>query len=233
MTPERLRELKFQVRRHMNGEVANIMKDLDDAYKANYGISLQHARDVARAEDLSAPDCDELWQTGWRDLMLIAAAAIRRHDPAPELLARWAATVPTLEMADALPFLTAGGLSQVPTLAAMLLARDQDYDFAMAANFAARAIVARTAETDVQPVAAIATSIMLLAEARAQWTFAETRALSFLARQCCRLASQGHAFDHCAVTAVDRLRQSALARPDAQARALADDIDAEREMLQQ
>lgn len=232
MTPDRLRELKFQVRRHMNGEVAMIMKDLDNAYKANYGISLQHARDVAAAEDLSASDCNELWQTGWRDLMLIAAAAIRRHDPAPELLTEWAATIPTVEMADALPFLTAGGLSRVETLAAMLVARDKGFDFALAANFTARALVARAGTPEAESVVAMATALLLLAEGRAEWSFAETRAISFLARQCCRLTRQGHAYDHCAITAVDRLRASATARTDAQACAVADDIDAEREMLQ-
>lgn len=232
MTPERLRELKFQVRRHMNGEVAMIMKDLDDAYKANYGISIQHARDVARAEELSADDCTELWQTGWRDLMLIAAAAMGPHDPEPDVIAEWAKAVPTVEMADALPFLMASGVSRVPTLAAMLVARDEGFDFALAANFTGRALVARAGEpSEAEPVVAMATSILLLAEGRAEWSFAEARAISFLVRQCCRLVRRGHAYDYCAVVAVDRLRANASARTDAQARAVADDIDAEREML--
>lgn len=231
MTPERLRDLKFQVRRHMNGEVAQIMKGLDDSYKANYGMSIQHARDVAGAEPLSADDCTELWTTGWRDLMLIAAAAMGRHNPSASVIAEWAKGVPTVEMADALPFLLAGGVADVNALAAMLLARDEGFDFAMASNFLARTLAARPDADSVEPVVAMSACLLLLAAGRAEWTFAEAKSVSFLARQCCRLRRRGAAFDYCSVVAVDRLRANASGRSDAASRAVADDIDAEVDML--
>lgn len=250
MIPERLRELKFQVRRHMNGEVAQIMKGLDDSYKANYGISIQHARDVAEAEDLSAADCSELWATGWRDLMLIAAAAMGRHNPPAEVIAQWAASVPTVEMADALPFLLAGRMGRVVPLAAMLMTRDEGFDFAIAANFIGRAIVARQApefssaagreaapdgfiawKDGMSPVVSMAACVLLLAASRPSWTFAETRSVSFLARQCCRLRRYGEAFDFCSRKALDVVKASATVREAAEARAVADDIEAEIEML--
>lgn len=228
MAPERLRDLKFQVRRHMNGEVAQIMKGLDDSYKANYGMSIQHARDVAGAEPLSADDCTELWSSGWRDLMLIAAAAMGRHNPPASVIAEWAKSVPTVEMADALPFLLAGGVADVNTLVAMLLARDEGFDFALAANFLARALAARPAAGSV---VAMSTSVLLLSAGRAEWTFAEAKSISFLARQCCRLRRCGGAFDYCAVAAVGRLRANASGRADSASRAVSDDIDAEVDML--
>lgn len=228
MTPERLRDLKFQVRRHMNGEVAQIMKGLDDSYKANYGMSIQHARDVASAESLSADDCTELWSTGWRDLMLIAAAAMGRLNPPASVIAEWAKSVPTVEMADALPFLLAGGVADVNTLAAMLLARDEGFDFAIAANFLARALAAADA---VEPVVAMSTSLLLLSVERTEWTFAEAKSISFLARQCCRLRRRGGAFDYCSVVVVGRLRANASGRADSASRVVADDIDAEVDML--
>ncbi|MGN0029315.1 MAG: hypothetical protein ACI35Q_06295 [Marinilabiliaceae bacterium] len=231
MTPERLRDLKFQVRRHMNGEVAQIMKGLDDSYEANYGMSIQHARDIANAESLSADDCTELWSTGWRDLMLIAAAAMGRHNPPASVMAEWAKGVPTVEMADALPFLLAGGVADVNTLAAMLLARDEGFDFAMAANFLARALAAHPFAGSVEPVVAMSTSLLLLSVVRAEWTFAEAKSISFLARQCCRLRRSGGSFDYCSVVAVGRLRASASGRADSASRVVADDIDAEVDML--
>lgn len=231
MTPERLRDLKFQVRRHMNGEVAQLMKELDDSYKANYGMSIQHARDVANAEDLSAADCSELWATGWRDLMLVAAAAVGRHNPPASLIAEWAKAVPTVEMADALPFLLAGGVADVGTLAAMLTARDEGFDFAMAANFLARALMAGRQDAGVGSAVAMSACLLLLAAGRPEWSFAEAKSVSFLARQCCRLRRQGAAFDFCSITAVGRLKANALGRPDSASRAVADDIDAEIEML--
>lgn len=246
MTPERLRELKFQVRRHMNGEVAGIMKDLDNSYVANYGMSLQHARDVAASENLSAQDCVDLWETGWRDLMLIAAAGIKRHDPEVCVIATWAATVKTLELADALPFLLAGGMSGVCALVGTLLSRDEGFDFAMAANFIGREIVARQMpefydaawrenessdfadwKKGMEPVAALAACVLLLAEKRNEWTFAEGKSISFLARQCVRLRRYGDCFSFCSENAVRKIKESARGRNNG----VADDIEAEEELF--
>lgn len=245
MTPERLRELKFQVRRHMNGEVAEIMKGLDDSYAANYGMSVQHARDVARAERLTAAECAELWATGWRDLMLVAAAGMGLlPDAEPEAVAAMAATARTVEMADALPFLIAPRMARTAELVALLQSRDEGNDFAIAAGFAARALMARTAacggqdaagraewEEAADPDVAQAAVLLKWGEGRGAWTLAEAHALSLLARQCCRLARHGEAFRYCADMAGGRFRDNAAGRADAASRAVADDIDAELEML--
>ncbi len=248
MTPERLRELKFQVRRHMNGEVAQIMRGLDDSYKANYGISLQHAKEVAAAEDLSADDCTELWATGWRDLMLIAAAAMSRHNPEPDVILKWVRSVPTVEMADALPFLLTGVMPEVISLANGLRDRDEGYDFAVAVSSIARAIVARqapeffepsTSRADTReewlegfaPLVTAAADFLNAAMARAEWSFAEARAVSFLARQWCRLRRYGDIFGVDVRSLSDRLRNDAARRGDPSAAIVAKDIESEDEFV--
>lgn len=256
MSPDKLRDLKFQVRRHMNGEVAQIMRGLDDAYKANYGTSLQHARDIASQEELSLDDCDELWQTGWRDLMLVALAAASRLNPPVDVVARWAASVPTLEMADAIPFLLSGAMPCGLDFASALVDRDANFDFAIAANTIGRMIVAlqrpdlfispeangkssdlSSAEaqewlSSVSAVSDAAASMLHHAMSRGGWSFAEARAISFLARQVCRLRRYGSSVYSFSVAALvaDVLTNSA-SRPEDYARAVADDIDSEMAML--
>ncbi len=256
MSPDKLRDLKFQVRRHMNGEVAQIMRGLDDAYKANYGTSLQHARDIAAQEELSIEDCDELWQTGWRDLMLVALAAASRLNPSAEVVASWAASVPTLEMADAIPFLLSGSMPNGPQLVSLLVERDADYDFAIAANTIGRMLVARQRSeffvapesngksadlssadaqawlASVSPVADSAQSMLHCAMARGEWSFAEARAVSFLARQVCRLRRYGSSvYSFAMATLIADMLTGLASRSEEYARSVAEDIEGEMAML--
>lgn len=249
MTPEKLKELKFQVRRHMNGEVAQIMKGLDDAYKANYGISLQHAKDIAMAEDLSPDDCTELWETGWRDLMLVAAAAMRRHDPKADVIVRWTMSVPTIEMADALPFLLTGYMTDIEKLVVDLHERDMGFDFAIICSTVARALIARDDQRfyaaappqpsqlrDVwfesfAPVVTLAVALLNFAILRGEWSYAEARSISFLARQWCRLQRYGCIFEYDVPGVMHKVMQVASQRPDPNAILVARDIEDENAMV--
>lgn len=250
MTPERLRDLKFQVRRHMNGDVAQIMKSLDDSYKANYGISLQHARDVAAQEHLAEDECYDLWLSEWRDLMLIGAAGLAAHRPSAEVICRWAESVSTLEMADALPFLVvkADNVAASVSAASQMAGRANGYDLAVALNLLARALTVLTRpefrkmsapdtasgeyvswSAEVRNVANVAQSILGVVAARGDWSYAEAKAISFLARQVCRLSLYGD--DFVKSTVIESLCQSSESRPDEASRAVAMDVAAEMEMV--
>lgn len=244
MDDAKMREIKLQLRRHMNGEVAMLMKNLDNSYKANYGVSLQHAKDIAAQEELTAEECQELWQTKWRDLMLIAAAALAKLDPEVETVMTLTSDVPTLEMAEALPFLLTGTMSRALPLAQALEERNAGYDFAVAANTLGRAMARHHRPELFEPTDQVAPkewmdemdkirdaalNMMTTAEGRANWTYAEARGISFLARQFCRLRRYGDTFFVKYFT--DRLANNAAARAEAHERAVAEEIEAENEML--
>ncbi|MDD7725835.1 MAG: hypothetical protein PUJ24_09295 [Bacteroidales bacterium] len=216
MEQDKLRELKIQLRRHMNGTTAAIMKGLDDAYAANYGLSLQHARDVAAQIELSPDDCDYLWGTRWRDFMLIAAAAMLQYDPEPERLMPWVAAIPSSEMVEMLPFLLTGKLSRAMSLAQSLALRSEGFDLAVALNTAARSLQSQGV-TPASP--GVVESLLSNAVARPSWSMPEAAALSFLARQCLRRNVEP--------ALVTRVKEVALARPDAHSRLVAQQIDDE------
>lgn len=223
MDPTRLREVKLQLRRHMNGVTAGIMKSMDSSYAQNYGLSLQHIRQVAQSLDLSPDECDDLWRTRWRDLMLIAAAAIAPRNPDPERIMEWAAGIPSLELVSLLPFLVAGRMSASAELARSLLSRGQGYDFALAANVTANALMRRPDEPDL---AEVAKQILRAAPARMPWPLAEGAAVGFLCRKALRAAV--------ATEAVAAVRLSAAsATSDPMARRVAQEIDDETLMLAQ
>lgn len=216
-----MREVKLQLRRHMNGTTASIMKRLDDAYAANYGLSLQHVREVAASLSLAPQECDDLWQTRWRDLMLIAAAALAPQDPEPRQVLAWAESLPSVEMVEMLPFLLTGHMSRSLELAEDLAARDSGFDFALALNTAARSMQYRP--SPALEVADVANGLLRAAAARDAWSRTEAAAVSLLARQCVR---QGACHK-----AVEAVRASAMARHDAPSRLVAQDIADEVEFL--
>lgn len=221
MDPIRLREAKLQLRRHMNGVTAEIMKGMDGSYAQNYGLSLQHIRDVARSLDLSPDECDDLWRTRWRDLMLVAAAAIAPHDPAPGRILEWAADVPSLELVSLLPFLVAGRMSAADELARRLVARGQGYDFALAANVVANALVGRPGD---ERLAEAAEMVLRAAPGRMPWPLAEGAAVGLLCRRAVRAGV--------AAGAVEAVRcAAAVAKDDNMARRVAQEIADEAQML--
>lgn len=221
MDPIRLREAKMQLRRHMNGVTAEIMKSMDGSYAQNYGLSLQHIRDVARSLDLSPDECDDLWRTRWRDLMLVAAAAIAPRDPAPERILEWAEGVPSLELVSLLPFLVAGRMSAAADLACRLVARGRGYDFAIAANVVANALVGRP---DDAALAEAAGMVLRAAPGRMPWPLAEGAAVGLLCRRAARAGV--------AAEAVEAVRKAAVAAPaDNMARCVAQEIADEAQML--
>ena len=220
MDQDKLRELKIQLRRHMNGTTASIMKGLDDTYDANYGLSLQHARDVAASANLSPDDSDYLWQTRWRDLMLIAAAAMLPHDPEPQRLMPWVASIPSLEMVEMLPFLLTGKISRAMQLAQSLALRSRGFDFAVALNTAARHLQSAPPAPSSELVVS---SLLTDAISRAAWSRPEAAAVSFLARQCVRR--------NVASATVAELKTFAANRHEPQCRAVAQEIDDEQLLL--
>lgn len=220
MDQDKLRELKIQLRRHMNGTTASIMKSLDNAYAANYGLSLQHARDVAASVQLAPDECDYLWSTRWRDLMLIAAAAMQPHDPQPDRLLPWVATIPSVEMAEMLPFLLTGKISCATTLAIALAERAEGYDLAVAFGTLARHIQSGHAAADDASAAQV---LFATAIARPSWSMPEASALGLLARQCLR-----HGV---VLQSVEELKTAVAARNDAPSRLVAQQIDDEQQFL--
>ena len=221
MDQDKMREVKLQLRRHMNGTTASIMKRLDDAYAANYGLSLQHVREVAASLSLSPQECDDLWRTRWRDLMLIAAAALAPQDPEPGRVLSWAGSLPSVEMVEMLPFLLTGHMSRSMDLAEALAARDSGFDFALALNTAARSLQNRP--SPAFDAADVAEGLLRAAAARAAWSRPEAAAVSLLGRQCLRRGV--------CCEAVDSVRASAATRPDAPSRLAAQDISDEAEFL--
>ena len=221
MDQDKMREVKLQLRRHMNGTAASIMKRLDDAYAANYGLSLQHEREVAASLSLSPQECDDLWRTRWRDLMLIAAAALAPQDPEPGRVLSWAESLPSVEMVEMLPFLLTGRMSRAMELAAALAARDAGHDFALALNTTSRFL--QHHPSSVPDAAVLADRLLRAAVARAAWSRPEAAAVSLLCRQCLRRGVCREA--------IGAVCASAGVRPDAPSRLVAQDISDEVEFL--
>lgn len=219
MDQQLLRELKIQLRRHMNGTTAALMKSLDNPYKANYGISLQHARDIAATHPLSPDDCIYLWNTQWRDLMLIAAAAMLPHDPEPATLLPWVDTIPSVEMTQMLPFLLTGRITHAPALAVQLAQRAHTHDLTVAFATLARHVQFNPSPDD----APAAQSLLTIALSLPQYTAPQAQALSLLARQCLR--------SHIALPLIQSLLSLAQSRPDTQSQLLATQIADEQSFL--
>ena len=243
MNQAKLNFLKGELRCHMNGTTASIMRNLmGSAYAKNYGLSIQHIRDIARdvkasdAYRLTVEEADELWATRWREMMLIGIASMDPQTLSEETVLEWASTIPTPEAAEAMAFLLTGHMPSALKLAHKLLTRNTVYDYALACQTAARAIqkanvntpTVETKEneaaqhTEIENVIRLATQMADGALSTGQTT-SNAMALSFLLRQC--------ATHNLGNESVTQFETNAAVSNNAALRSVAADVAAEREML--
>ena len=177
----KLRQLRVQLRRHMNGVAASLYRSSLSAYSSNYGVSLQHLREVARLVEFVPEECDRLWSMGGRELMLTAALALPAEGLTPERLAGWAATAPNSEVVEVLAFDRTGHMPSIAPLCACLLDQLVGRSVELALHTAARGIQNQT------PDAAEAAKPLLRHMAQTSpWTLPEASGVSLLCRMAIR-----------------------------------------------
>ena len=115
---EKLHQLCRLFQSRMNGATAEQMRlcyGESKNYTANDGVALSDIKDIAEFirnsndEKLSFKSEVEfslLWRSGIREAMLIALLLVPNKMITPSLIVKWMRSIPTLEMAEMLPFLT-------------------------------------------------------------------------------------------------------------------------------
>ena len=214
---------------------------MGSAYTRNYGLSLQHIRDIARdiknsqEYALSLDEVNELWATRWREMMLIGIACMDPQTLSMETVMTWAATMPTPEAAEAMAFLLTGQMPCAPTLAKELLNRNSAYDYTLACHTAARAVNRielpnqddrlNKESTNLETLNDVVSSAIQMAPQAltSDQTTSNAMALSFLLRRC---VVRGIAKE-----TIAQFESQATESDNAALRSVADDVAAEREML--
>ncbi len=172
--------LTQQIRRHMNGEVANSMRNMDSSYKKNYGVAIGHIRLICNNIDvanvLSEADCDEMWNSGWREMMLVAAETIGRLGAIDlERIMSWSRVVANVELVNTLSRVVGVSACAKAEICDALVARNVGFDFSLALN-----IAGWSGEADLMRK-------LLMSACGMVWTSDVGRAVSFLARKAVRL----------------------------------------------
>ena len=211
----KLRLLKLQFRRHMNGVAASLYRAATDAYKTNYGISLQHLRDIANSSSLTPEECDLLWRMAGREVMLIAILSIPSEALTPQRLTQWAATAPTSELIEVMAFDRTGRMPSIHPLCNALILSSTGRCVELALHTAARGV-----QNSAQDATDATQQLLLLMKDKHQWTSPEANATSLL----CRMAIRRHF----APDMIDELCRHAKAIGSDAARRFLYDVETER-----
>ncbi|MBQ3636559.1 MAG: hypothetical protein II951_13235 [Bacteroidales bacterium] len=213
MDPEKIRNIDRLIRRHMNGDTASLMRSRFVAYDKNYGLSLQHIRDLASMIPLSALDCDELFQSRWREKMILAVYALPAAGATPQRLADWATLIPCNELVDVAALALAHKVTDLPALTDILLSRRLTFDCAFAFALCARSADASQIEKS-----------LLFAAFLESFSPADCHGLKLLCRSAIRLSLSD--------SLVSSVSDIAIRQGSTHSLILAEEIKTERDFLQ-
>ena len=183
----KLRQLKVQFRRHMNGVVANLMRNASEAYKGNYGVSIQHLREISTMSDFSPEECDKLWDMGARgsmgarELMLIAVLSLKPEGMTVERLTAWAATATIPETIEVMAFSKTGRATEVRNICDALVANGRGRCIELALQTASRSL-----QNGADDATEVAKNLMSFMEGRLSWNVAEANSVGLLCRMAIR-----------------------------------------------
>ena len=92
--------LKNSFRSRMNGETSQQMTARGIKYRKNYGISIPHIKEIAKAYSFTPQECERLWMMEIRETMLLAAILMPEDELTPERMQRWSARIVNSDIAE-------------------------------------------------------------------------------------------------------------------------------------
>lgn len=96
----KLTELRKHLKSRMNGKTTEQMQNGQITYAENYGVSLQHVKELASNLTYTPAEYKLLWKSNIREAMLIAAINFPTELATPDELTTWANTTNTADMAE-------------------------------------------------------------------------------------------------------------------------------------
>ncbi len=99
-TQSKIEDIRQQCRLAMNGMAANAMSERGIRYKLNYGVEYPRIREIALRH---APDhalASELWQSGVREMQIMAGIIQPPDSFPPEMADEWMGSIGNCELAE-------------------------------------------------------------------------------------------------------------------------------------
>ncbi len=171
--------LKQRLKSRMNGKTTEQMQNGQIDYALNYGVSLQHVRELADELDYTPSDCTRLWQLNIREAMLIAAIKMPSKKATATEMIQWASIIRTPDMVEQGAFFLFWRAEGLETMIEMLLQKTQE-PFALAIAFFA---AGRALQKKRKINNSIIEQLLSAVEYSKQLNSITTRGASFLLRQ--------------------------------------------------
>lgn len=171
--------LKQRLKSRMNGKTTEQMQNGQIDYALNYGVSLQHVRELADELDYTPSDCTRLWQLNIREAMLIAAIKMPSEKATATEMIQWASIIRTPDMVEQGAFFLFWRAEGLETMIEMLLQKTQE-PFALAIAFFA---AGRALQKKRKINNSIIEQLLSAVEYSKQLNSITTRGASFLLRQ--------------------------------------------------
>lgn len=97
-----LKEIENDLRRAMNGVIANSMREKGIVYKLNFGVALPEIKEIARKYDKDAALAEALWQEDIREFNILATLLQPVDSFSSDQAKRWISEIPYQEVAEQL-----------------------------------------------------------------------------------------------------------------------------------
>lgn len=119
------REIRSRFRTRMNGVVSENMRNKGLGYRVNWGMSLQHLREMAAEYSKDIHVALELWKDNVRESKIMALMMMPAEDFTADLAEVWIDSLLTQEMAEMAAMLLFKDLPYAPELAYRLIAQTE------------------------------------------------------------------------------------------------------------
>lgn len=117
--------IKRSFRLYMNGVTAQSLRDKGTDYKLNWGVSLQHLREMASEHTPSYDLAIELWKSNVRECKLLATMLMPADAMPREVVDIWMEQLPSQEIGEQLVFNLLQHVDFAPMLAYEWMASDK------------------------------------------------------------------------------------------------------------
>lgn len=173
--------LKKHLRSRMNGKTSEQMQNGMIDYTLNYGVSLEHVKELADILKYSADDCRKIWRLNIREAMLIAAMTMPSAEATCDEMLEWASIIRTPDMAEQASFFLFWRTTDISKFISCLVAAETSYSLSIASFTAGRALQKNIA-IDEDSVIAVIDRCRNSAKLRSH----EGRGISLMLRQAVR-----------------------------------------------
>lgn len=132
--------LKKHLKSRMNGKATEQMENGQLDYAQNYGVSLQHIKELAAQLNYSADDCIKFWRLNIREALLIAAICMPTNRATSQEMISWVKYIHTPDMAEQASFFLFWRTTDIDSLIDKLTNIQHEYALSIASFSLGRAI---------------------------------------------------------------------------------------------